>query len=134
MNTSTRASTRTWETRTDDQMDGAVVQVRTHTITLTRTPTGNVALIDGQPADVREADAILRGATALTVTAEVLEIVIGKPAACELHKELSRLKFRDHYATASDALGRRVTSLAVLTRDEARTVRSYAYGQWGLTG
>ena len=134
MNTSTRAATRIWNTSTDDLMDGAVVQVRTHTVTLTRTPTGIVALIDGQPADVLAADAILRSATTLTVTAEVLEVVIGKPAACELHKELGRLRFRDHYATASDALGRRVTSLAALTADEAATVRSYAYGQWGLTG
>ena len=134
MNISTRASTRTWNTSTDDLMDGAVVQTRTHTVTLTRTRTGLVALVDGQPADVLAADAILRGATTLTVTAEALEVVIGKPAACELHKVLGRLGFRDHYATASDALGRRVTSLAALTADEAATVRSYAYGQWGLTG
>lgn len=134
MNTTTRAATRTWNTSTDDRMDGAVVQIRTHTVTLTRTPAGIVALIDGQPADVRDADRILRGATTLTVQAEVLEAVIGKPAACELHKTLGRLSFRDHYLTASDALGRPVPSLAALTADEAATVRSYAYGQWGLTG
>lgn len=134
MQPTTRAHTRTWNTSTDDLMDGAVVQVRTHTVTLTRTPAGIVALIDGKPADVREADRILRGATTLTVQTEVLEAVIGNAVACELHKDLGRLRFRDHYATASDALGRRVTSLAALTADEARTVRSYAYGQWGLTG
>ena len=134
MQPTTRASTRTWNTSTDDLMDGAVVQVRTHTVILTRTPTGIVALIDGQPADVLAADAILRGATTLIVQAEVLEVVIGKPAACELHKVLGRLGFRDHYATAADALGRPVPSLAALTADEAATVRSYAYGQWGLTG
>lgn len=134
MNPTTRATTRTWTTRTDDQMDGAVVQVRTHTITLTRTPTGITAEIDGQPADVLAADAILRGATSVTVTAEVLVPVIGNAVACELHKVLGRLRFRDHYGLAAEALGRTVRSLATLTADEARTVRSYAYGQWGLTG
>lgn len=58
---------------------------------------------------------------------------IGTPAARELHRELGRLRFTDHYGTASDALGYPVDSLAALTADEACTVRSYARGQWGLS-
>lgn len=133
--TTTRATTRTWNTVTYDCMDGAVVQVRHHTVTLTRAAEGLTAEIDGQSADVLAADSILRGATFRTVTAEVLEVpaTIGNAAACELHKELGRLRFRDHYLTASDALGYRVDSLAALSAEEAYTVRSYARGQWGLS-
>lgn len=58
---------------------------------------------------------------------------IGKPAACELHRELGRLGFTNHYLTASDALGYPVASLAALSADDAYTVRSYARGQWGLS-
>lgn len=131
-----RAITRTWNTVTHDCMDGAVVQVRQHAVTLTRTAAGLVAEIDGQPADVLKADQILRGATFRTVTAEVLEApaTIGNRAACELHRILGRLRFRDHYSAAAEALGREVRSLAALTLEEARTVRSWAYGQWGLVG
>lgn len=57
---------------------------------------------------------------------------IGKAAAYELHKELGRLRFRDHYGTAAAALERPVSSLAELTAEESNTVRSYARGQWGL--
>lgn len=58
---------------------------------------------------------------------------IGKPTARELHRELGRLGFADHYLTASDALGYPVASLAALSADDAYTVRSYARGQWGLS-
>lgn len=58
---------------------------------------------------------------------------IGKPAARELHRELGRLSFTDHYLTASDALGYPVVSFATLTPEDAYTVRSYARGQWGLS-
>lgn len=59
---------------------------------------------------------------------------IGKPTACQLHRELGQLGYRDHYALAGEVLGRPVPSLAALTATEADQVRSYAYGQWGLTG
>lgn len=59
-------------------------------------------------------------------------VTIGKAAARVLHVDLARLGFRNHYATAAEALGRAVSSLASLTPAESATVRSYARGQWGL--
>lgn len=90
MNTTTCpcALTRTWNIVTHDCMDGAVVQIRRHTVTLTRTATGIVTEINGQPADTLEAVQILRGAAFRTVTAEVLEVPIIKKAAVS---ELPRL-------------------------------------------
>ena len=51
---------------------------------------------------------------------------IGKAAAYELHKELGRLRYADHYATAAEVLERPVSSLAELTAEEAGAVRVYA--------
>ncbi|EYB67279.1 hypothetical protein DEIPH_ctg045orf0008 [Deinococcus phoenicis] len=59
---------------------------------------------------------------------------IGNRAAWTLHRELGRLGHRNHYAVAGEALGRDVGSLAALTGVEAVTVRSYAYGQFGMVG
>ncbi|KQR15595.1 hypothetical protein [Deinococcus sp. Leaf326] len=122
-----RAITRTWNTVTHDCMDGAVVQVRHHTVTLTRTDAGLVAEIDGQPANILKADQILRGATFRTVTAEVLEApaTIGKARAYRLHKIMGRLGLHEHYGLAARALGRDVFSLAALTEAEARTVWAF---------
>ncbi len=131
------AISRTWQTVTYDRMDGSIVQVRRHTVTLSRVTGTLTAEIDGKAADVFTADNILRGADFRTVTAETLVDApaqsIGNATACELHKELARLRFTDHYGTASDALGYPVDSLAALTADEAYTVWSYARGQWGLS-
>lgn len=132
-----RATFRQWETVTLDRMDGAVVQVRRHTVALYRSKLGNglMGIVDGKAVSLRDAVSILEGADTVTKTAEVLEEVrpIGKASAYELHKELGRLKFSDHYATASEALGVPVSSLAQLTAEQAHTVRSYARGQWGLS-
>ncbi|WP_339095051.1 hypothetical protein WDJ50_11020 [Deinococcus sp. VB142] len=59
---------------------------------------------------------------------------VGNASARALHVELSRLGYREHYAAASDALGRPVSSLAALTAAELKTVYSYAYGSLGLVG
>ena len=64
---------------------------------------------------------------------EVVDAPIGKPAAHQLHIELGRLGYKGHYALASEVLGVEVTSLAALNAEDAATVRSYAYGQLGLT-
>lgn len=123
-----RAITRTWNTVTYDCMDGAVVQVRYHTVTLSRADGVLTAEIDGQPADVLAADCILSGATYRTVTAEVLEPeVIGKPAAWELHRTLGRagIPSKEHYGYAAAALDRPVYSLALLTAQEREYVLVY---------
>ena len=138
-NTRPRATFRQWETVTRDRMDGAVVQVRRHTVALYRSPLTGEALgiLDGKTVPVRKVlDILTDPDTRATVTAEKLEQRperIGKAAAYELHKELGRLRFRDHYTAASEALGFPVSSLAALTAEEAHTVRSYARGQWGMS-
>lgn len=65
------ALSRTWETVTRDRMDGAVVQVRRNTVTISKFGGVLMAEVDGQPADVLTADRILRGADERTVTHEV---------------------------------------------------------------
>lgn len=130
-----RAITRTWAADVVYRECGTVTGSRLYTVTMTRTAQGFTAEIDGQPAGVLDAARILGSADRVTVTHEVLDTVaaqIGKAAAYELHKELGRLKYRDHYATASAALERPVSSLAALTPEQAVTVRSFAYGQLGL--
>lgn len=132
MNTTTRALSRTWAAPTTYRECGVVVSVATYVVTISRTGQGFTAEVDGQPVDVLEADQVLRNADRLELLAEVLP-TIGKPAACNLHRELGRLGFKDHYATAADALGRPVPSLAALSPEDAYTVRNYARGQWGMT-
>jgi len=68
--------------------------------------------------------------TAPMPTGEVA--VIGKAVACELHSELGRLGYRDHYALVGDVLNRVVPSLAAITTEERDLVREYAYGQLRL--
>jgi hypothetical protein len=58
------ATSRTWATVSHDCMDGVVV-----------------AQVDGQPADVLEADAILRHATTRTVIHEIIPVPAGMLAA-----------------------------------------------------
>lgn len=132
----TPALRRTWRTHHTTELDGAVISTSTHTVTLHRAAQGEAvnALIDGEDATLARAVALLGDAWAVDVLAEVLSApTIGTAAACELHRELGRLQFRNHYSAASDALGRPVSSLAALNAAEAATVRSYAYGQWGLS-
>lgn len=122
------ALSRTWATVTHDCMDGAVVQVRRHTVTLSRFDGVLTAEIDGQPADVLAADNILRGATFLTVTAEVLPTApIGKPAACILHRRMGRagIPAKEHYGYASAALDLPIYSLALLTPDQLDAVLTF---------
>lgn len=133
--TSTRATSRTWATVTVDRPFGEYWGTVTNTVTIYRTPDGLRATVDGQDATVLEAHTILSHATTRTVTAETLEPTpraVGKATAHELHRELGRLRFRDHYAAASEGLGVPVRSLAALTAEDVQTVRSYARGQWGL--
>jgi hypothetical protein len=134
MNTNTRATSRTWKAHTTYRECGVVTGVSAHAVTITRTASGFRATVDGLPVGVLDADRVLRAADRLEVTGEVLEHgPIGKAAGCELHRELGRLGFRDHYTTASEALARPVSSFAALSEADAYIVRDYARGQWGMT-
>ncbi|MPY67818.1 hypothetical protein F8S09_14190 [Deinococcus sp. SDU3-2] len=166
-------ASRTLEAAADLRPYGENWGTVTRTVTLTRTPAGILAAVDGEAAPLADALAILKRADRVTVLAEVpatdptaplltrraerraevarltaegvsaweamqqaartLPPVIGKAAARELHRELGRLGFRNHYATAAEVLERPVPSLALLSAEDAHTVRSYARGQWGMS-
>ncbi|CAM3991453.1 hypothetical protein [Deinococcus frigens] len=130
--TAPRAISRTWAAHTTYRECSVVMSTAVYAVTVSRTGQGFAAEVDGVPVDVVAADRVLRNADRLELLAETLD-TIGKPAACNLHRELGRLGFKDHYATAADALGRPVPSLAALTPVDAYTVRNYARGQWGMT-
>ena len=134
--TAPRTLSRTWAAHTTYRECSVVTSTAVYTITVSRTASGFAAEVDGVPVDVLAADRLLRNADRLELMAEVLDTTapsIGNPAACNLHRELGRLGFKDHYTTAADALGRPVPSLAALSPQDAYTVRDYARGQWGMT-
>jgi len=136
-NTDRRADYRKFDVLTVDRECGVVVDVRSHTVTLTRTAAGLIAEIDGLADTVDSAVRLLTQAQRVNLLEEVLTApmptgVIGKAVACELHRELGRLGYREHYALAGDVLNRVVPSLAALTAAERDLVREYAYGQLGL--
>ncbi|CAM3887048.1 hypothetical protein [Deinococcus frigens] len=135
MNTNTRALSRTWAAHVIYRECSVITGTADYTVTMTRTAEGFTAEVNGQPVGVLDAARILGSAERLTVTAETLDTppTIGNAAGCNLHRELGRLGFRDHYLTAGEALGRAVPSLAALTAQDAYTVRDYARGQWGMT-
>ena len=93
---------------------GVVRDVARHTVTLTMTPAGIAATVDGQDATEAEAVGILNRADRVTVTAETLAPApIGKARACELHKIMARagLPSGEHYGFA--AAGRLVITLSI---------------------
>lgn len=67
------ALSRTWHAHTTYRECGVVTGVATHTVTITRTPQGCMAEVDGRPVDVLAADRILRAADRLEMSAETLE-------------------------------------------------------------
>ncbi|UQN10335.1 hypothetical protein [Deinococcus sp. QL22] len=70
------ALSRTWETKTLDRMDGAVVQVRYQIVSISNRTGEYTAEIDGQPATVFQADRILRGADTRTMVSEVIPMPV----------------------------------------------------------
>jgi len=60
-----------------------------------------------------------------------VEVATGNAVACELHRELGRLGYREHYALAGDVLNWVVPNLATLSAAERDLVREYAYRQLG---
>ncbi|GAA5438167.1 hypothetical protein [Deinococcus aquaticus] len=126
--TAPRTLSRTWETVTLDRMDGAVVQTRAHTVTLTRTPAGIEAQVNGEACELARAVSILNGADRVTVTAQTLEApTIGKTRAARLHRLMARagVPSGEHYGFAGAALDRPVFSLAALTEEDARAVWAF---------
>ncbi|KQR33105.1 hypothetical protein [Deinococcus sp. Leaf326] len=127
-------TTRTWNLTLLVRECGVVTGTAEYTVTLYRVGADLAGIVNGEPDTATRVILLLEAAEHLEPVAEEQVEVIGNAVACELHKTLGRLKFKDHYATAAEALGRSVRSLARLTADEAATVRSYAYGQWGMVG
>lgn len=125
MHTTTRATSRTWATATTYRECGVVTGQAVQSVTLTRTPGGLEATVNGEACELRRAVSILQGATRTTVTAETLEPApIGKARACDLHKLMARagVPSGEHYGLAGAALDRPVFSLATLTETDARAV------------
>ncbi|MFC4637018.1 hypothetical protein [Deinococcus hohokamensis] len=67
------ALTRTWITITEIRPYGEYWGDIEHTVTLTRTPAGVVATVDGELTTLLDAVQILSSATSTTVTAQVLQ-------------------------------------------------------------
>ena len=64
--------TRTWTAEVVDRLDNAVVQVRTHTVTLAADHIGHqTAVVDGEPSTVQRAVQILEDARLVVMTSEV---------------------------------------------------------------
>lgn len=128
MNTTTRAISRTWAAPTTYRECGVVVSVAAYVVTISRTPHGFTATVDGQLVDVLDADRILRNADRLELLTEVLDTppTIGKGRACELHRIMGKvgLPHAQHYALAAAALGEwsPLPTLSDLTESEARAV------------
>jgi len=136
-NTGTTAHSRTFNVLSVTRECGVTTDVEYTTVQLTRAPQGLTAQINGQPAELERAVALLRTAERVWLIEEmrlpeVDTAPIGKAVACELHRELGRLGYRAHYALAGEVLNRVVPSLAAITAAERDFVREYAYGQLGL--
>ncbi|MBZ9750727.1 hypothetical protein K7W42_07620 [Deinococcus sp. HMF7604] len=128
MHTTTPALTRTWATETHCRAHGEDWGTVQATVTLTRTPAGIEATVNGQPADLADALRILRGADTVTVTAQTLAPApLGKPRAAKLHRLMAcaGVPSGQHCGFAETALERPVSSLAALTEREARQVWGY---------
>lgn len=122
-------SSRTLSARVTWQECGVITGHSTYTVTLTSTPEGIAAQVDGQPAPLADAVSILNMAAQVDVLAEVPATppTIGKARAARLHRLMGRLGLSnpDHYGSARRAVGREVFSLATLTEQEAREVWAY---------
>lgn len=63
---------RTWEVYTEFRCYGEYWGNATTTVTLTRTPVGLVAMINGESADLHRAVSMLEGATSVKLISELL--------------------------------------------------------------
>jgi len=112
-NTHRRAHSRTFQVPSVFCECGVVVDVRSHTVTLTRTDTDLTATANGEAVNIERVVQLLQQAARVWLLEEVLLPVIGNPAARLLHIELHRLGYRtsaSHYEVAATVLGRAVTS------------------------
>ncbi|AZI44009.1 hypothetical protein EHF33_13870 [Deinococcus psychrotolerans] len=108
--------------------------VEVYTITVAHYPSELLTTISKAAFAVLLAAAQSWGRILFVAAPEPVEVAvpIGNAVACQLHRELGRLGYRAHDQTASEVLGRAVTSLAALSTAERDLVREYAYGQMGL--
>ncbi|GGL16848.1 hypothetical protein [Deinococcus radiotolerans] len=131
--TKPRNISRTWTVSLYGRYESgsAKVKLGTHTVTLSADGRGDrCASIDGQSATVAAANALLNsGKRDGTVKLE-REVRIGlpKPAASRLHRDLALMGILagNHYAVATAALGRVISSLTEVQPHEAESVRLHA--------
>ena len=124
-------STRTFAARYLITLDTAVLSAHNHEITVTGYGSSIQFTLDGQPATYERVEAIRKLALNLgtfeRISGPSLTPPIGNALAHRLHIDLGRLHIGGGHALASEVLGKRVTSLAALTLDEARELWSYAH-------
>lgn len=131
--TKPRNITRTWNVTLYGRYepDTAPVILATRRVTLSADGTGTqVASVDGAAQPVAVAVALLNRARADGMVEPIEEVRIGlpKPAASRLHRDLALIGVLagNHYAVATAALGRVVSSLTKVQPHEAEQVRLHA--------
>lgn len=131
--TKPRNITRTWTLTLYGRYEStaAPVIIATRRVTLSADGRGErYASVDGQPATVAAATAILNRARADGLVELVSEVRIGlpRPAASRLHRDLALIGVlaSNHSAVATAALGRVISSLTEVQPHEAEQVRLHA--------
>ena len=111
-------------------LDTAVLSAHNHEITVTGYGDSIQFTLDGQPATYERVEAIRKLAVNLgtfeRISGPSLTPSIGNALAHRLHIDLGRLHIGGGHALASEVLGKRVSSLAALTLNEARATWSLA--------
>jgi hypothetical protein len=138
-NDTANISSRTWNVTIPVYLEGAWLITLTHTVTAFRIGNQIIgALVDGAEATLERAANLLtwakrEGTLTVIETVEAAQpISIGKRVAYRLHIQLAGLGYGRGYGFASEVLGRDVTSLAALPREDAVEVLSAACGSVGV--
>ncbi|GGR39800.1 hypothetical protein [Deinococcus ruber] len=119
--------------------DGAVISTTYMTVSIIRFMDGSVQC-DRDGVSISEEEAIGYAQEAsysgrmVLISEYAATEEIGVKAGHQLHIELGRLGFKNHFEFATQILGRVVDHFRTLTKDEAREVRSAAFGQFGMVG
>lgn len=131
--TKPRNITRTWTVTLYGRYEStaAPVIIATRRVTLSADGAGRkVASVDGTPQPAEVAIALLNRAKADGLVELVSEVRIGlpKPAVSRLHRDLALIGVLagNHYAVATAALGRVISSLTEVQPHEAEQVRLHA--------
>ena len=124
-------STRTFRARYLVIVETAVLSAHDYRLTFTGYGAAIQITLDGKRCSKAVAEAITRLALNLgtfeRISGPSLTLPIGNALAHRLHIDLGRLHIGGGHSLASEVLGKRVTSLAALTLNEAREVWSYAH-------